>query len=114
DSVPPSRRNGENLPANRLAWMTDRTPHESLPVERRVFRQYFRLVTSQVTAWYEVHSTRNDECGVVPPDDVIVVKGNKFLAAGVDDRASGQGVAKVLVAEVERGDECVRSGCLVL
>ncbi|KAJ1562166.1 hypothetical protein HK405_015168 [Cladochytrium tenue] len=84
-SPPPARRNGENLAANHVAWMTDRTPHESLPVRRRVFRQYFRLVTSQVTTWYEAHSTRNDECGIMPPMTVAIVRRNKFHAAGVDD-----------------------------
>ena len=29
--------------ANRLYWMTDRTPHESLPLRTRTFRQFFRL-----------------------------------------------------------------------
>ncbi|KAJ1556281.1 hypothetical protein HK405_003359 [Cladochytrium tenue] len=78
-------RNGENLLADCLAWMTDRTPHESLPVQRRVFRQYFRLVTSQVSVWYEDHSTRNDECSVAPPDQVTIVAGDKFRAARVEN-----------------------------
>ncbi|KAJ3141902.1 hypothetical protein HK100_005816 [Physocladia obscura] len=62
-------------PANRLVWITDRTPHESLPVKRRVFRQYFRLVTSNVNVWYADHSTPNP-LGVLPSCQVI--KGNKF------------------------------------
>ncbi|KAI9331787.1 hypothetical protein DFJ73DRAFT_799710 [Zopfochytrium polystomum] len=79
-------REGETLEANAIAWMTDRTPHESVPIgggggRRRVFRQYFRLVTSRVTAWYEAHSTRNDECDVRPPDSVVIVRGDKFEAA---------------------------------
>ncbi|KAJ1549341.1 hypothetical protein HK405_005062 [Cladochytrium tenue] len=85
-SQPPAHRNGQNMAACRVAWMTDRTPHESLPVQRRVFRQYFRLVTSQVTAWYEAHSTRNDECNIVPPDYVDIIRGDKFRAAGVDNQ----------------------------
>ncbi|KAJ1569744.1 hypothetical protein HK405_003046, partial [Cladochytrium tenue] len=92
-SLPLACRNGENLAANRLAWITDRTPHESLPVQRRVFRQYFRLVTSQVSAWYEAHSTRNDECGVRPPEGVAVVAGDKFRLADVDNGAGSPGVA---------------------
>ncbi|KAJ1549117.1 hypothetical protein HK405_009544 [Cladochytrium tenue] len=85
-----------NLAACRVAWMTDRTPHESLPVQRRVFRQYFRLVTSRVTAWYEAHSTRNDECNVVPPDDVDIVRGDKFRAAGVDNQGGPDAPAEFL------------------
>ncbi|KAI9366004.1 hypothetical protein DFJ73DRAFT_955823 [Zopfochytrium polystomum] len=107
--APRRPRRGETLEANTIAWMTDRTPHESVPIgfseeeegegegegeggaggnsRRRVFRQYFRLVTSRVTAWYEMHSTRNDECGVQPPNGVVVVQGDKFEAVG----SSGMG-----------------------
>ncbi|KAI9359317.1 hypothetical protein DFJ73DRAFT_817841 [Zopfochytrium polystomum] len=61
-----------------MIWMTDRTPHESVPIEvPGTFRQYFRLVTSQVSVWYEEHSTKN-ELGVVPPETVVIVKGDKF------------------------------------
>jgi len=31
-----------------IYWMTDRTPHESLPLQAGTLRQYFRLVTSKV------------------------------------------------------------------
>ncbi|KAH9157562.1 hypothetical protein AeRB84_000604 [Aphanomyces euteiches] len=37
------------LEANELIWMTDATPHESLPVRERTFRQFFRLVTNNLT-----------------------------------------------------------------
>ncbi|KAJ3030079.1 UNVERIFIED_CONTAM: hypothetical protein HDU68_010211 [Siphonaria sp. JEL0065] len=63
------------LRANTVVWITDRTPHESLPVERRVFRQFFRLVTSNVTVWFADHSTPNP-LGVEP--NCLVVKGSKF------------------------------------
>ncbi|KAJ3028414.1 UNVERIFIED_CONTAM: hypothetical protein HDU68_001745 [Siphonaria sp. JEL0065] len=61
--------------ANTLVWITDRTPHESLPVQKRVFRQFFRLVTSNVNVWFMDHSTANP-LGVEPKCKVI--KGNKF------------------------------------
>ncbi|KAI9326817.1 hypothetical protein DFJ73DRAFT_964981 [Zopfochytrium polystomum] len=97
--LPPSHAGagGMLLAANAIAWMTDRTPHESVPVVAgegvggRVFRQYFRLVTSRVTAWYEAHSTRNDECGVAPPAGVRVVKEDKFVGSGM--AAVGPGFA---------------------
>ncbi|KAI9312049.1 hypothetical protein DFJ73DRAFT_787836 [Zopfochytrium polystomum] len=41
----------KTLAAHELVWMTDRTPHEALPTRKRVFRQFFRLVTSNVTVW---------------------------------------------------------------
>ncbi|KAI9325666.1 hypothetical protein DFJ73DRAFT_801801 [Zopfochytrium polystomum] len=106
-----TRGTAATLAANTVAWMTDRTPHESLPPIPSsssssssssstatdgspppvVFRQYFRLVTSRVTAWYEAHSTRNDECRVRPPRGVRVVVRDKFAAAGLD---GGGGVAR--------------------
>ncbi|KAI9309923.1 hypothetical protein DFJ73DRAFT_944724 [Zopfochytrium polystomum] len=75
-------RGSTKLAAHELVWMTDHTPHEALPVSKRVFRQFFRLVTSRVTVWYAAHSTRNDGFGVVPPSDVIIVAGDKFAGPG--------------------------------
>ncbi|KAI9364019.1 hypothetical protein DFJ73DRAFT_792773 [Zopfochytrium polystomum] len=96
-------RNGVTLPAHEIAWMTDRTPHESLPPpvgetgeggKPVVFRQYFRLVTSAVTVWYAAHSTRNDECGVAPPTpDVRIVEGDKLRAVGERRRAADEPLA---------------------
>eukprot|EP00732_Lithocolla_globosa_P005773 Lithocolla_globosa_v1_NODE_6216_length_1121_cov_10.208255.p1 type:complete len:320 gc:universal NODE_6216_length_1121_cov_10.208255:976-17(-) len=68
---------GYHLPANVMVWMTDRTPHESLPMSKPTYRQYFRLVTSDVGMWYEDHSTKN-RLGIVPPEHVKIVKGDKF------------------------------------
>ena len=66
------------LKANRLYWMTDRTPHESLPLEKKTHRQFFRLVTHRVSVWYEDHSTKNPN-GVVPdPKMTRIVRGSKF------------------------------------
>ncbi|KAI9323919.1 hypothetical protein DFJ73DRAFT_785500 [Zopfochytrium polystomum] len=80
--APHAARNGEVLAANTITCMTSRTPHEffsasganTIAPGDRVFIQYFRLVTSHVTVWYEAHSTRNRERGVVPPKDVRIVK----------------------------------------
>ena len=41
-----------------VVWMTDRTPHESVPVVQNCDRQYIRLVTSDVSVWYCTRSTR--------------------------------------------------------
>eukprot|EP00428_Durinskia_dybowskii_P066887 CAMPEP_0170379500 /NCGR_PEP_ID=MMETSP0117_2-20130122/13375_1 /TAXON_ID=400756 /ORGANISM="Durinskia baltica, Strain CSIRO CS-38" /LENGTH=505 /DNA_ID=CAMNT_0010634941 /DNA_START=66 /DNA_END=1583 /DNA_ORIENTATION=- len=74
------------LKAGELLWMTDRTPHESLPVQpvRGVdgslvvpHRQYFRLVLGEVSAWFADHSTPS-ELGVVPPKSVKIIYGDKF------------------------------------
>ena len=68
----------ETMAANQVYWITDRTPHESLPLSKGTYRQFFRLVTSQVGAWFEDHSTKNPN-GVVPnPKLTRIVKGSKF------------------------------------
>jgi len=55
---------------NQLYWITDSTPHESIPLEQGAYRQYFRFVTSSVSVWYEKHSTKN-RLGIQPPCKVI-------------------------------------------
>ena len=63
---------------NTMYWITDRTPHESLPLKNAAYRQYFRLVTHQVSLWFEDHSTKNP-LGVLPdPNITKIVKGSKF------------------------------------
>jgi len=56
-------------------WITDTTPHESLPLTRAQYRQYFRVVTSAVSVWYSDHSTEN-ELGIKP--NAQIISGNKF------------------------------------
>ena len=73
------RVESHTLEANELAWMTDRTPHESLPVPDGAPRQYFRLVVGTVDLWYAAHSTANPR--VPLPDTVRVVTGDKFASA---------------------------------
>jgi len=61
-----------------LYWLTDTTPHESLPLPRETYRQYFRLVTSSLTAWYPEHSTANS-LGIIPnPAITQTIDGSKF------------------------------------
>lgn len=68
---------GFALEAGNLCWITDTTPHESLPLPDNTYRQYFRFVGSKVSLWYADHSTPNP-LGIVPPSHVRIVKGNKF------------------------------------
>ena len=68
---------------HRLYWMTDRTPHEALPLKDGMYRQFFRLVTSRVSLWFQDHSTPNPN-GVKPdPQITKIVKGSKFDDEGV-------------------------------
>ena len=64
---------------NTIYWMTDRTPHEALPVEAGTHRQYFRLVTSDISVWYRFHSTANPKVAV--PDGIQIIEGSKFMSA---------------------------------
>ena len=73
------------LDAGELCWLTDRTPHESLPLPetaaaaaggKPVVRQFFRLVVGPVSAWYPRHNTANPACPL--PADVLVIEGDKF------------------------------------
>ena len=64
------------LKKGELVWMTDKTPHESLPLKHNEKRQYFRLVCGDVSAWFSNHSTKNPKFNV--EDHVRIVDGNKF------------------------------------
>lgn len=61
---------------NKLYWMSDYTPHESLPVQETCFRQFYRLVNCDLSHWYSKHSTHNPLCS--PPPSTIIVDSNKF------------------------------------
>eukprot|EP01060_Flectonema_neradi_P000418 TRINITY_DN1026_c0_g1_i16.p1 TRINITY_DN1026_c0_g1~~TRINITY_DN1026_c0_g1_i16.p1 ORF type:complete len:371 (+),score=74.89 TRINITY_DN1026_c0_g1_i16:60-1115(+) len=70
-----------NMKPKRLYWITDRTPHESLPLAEDTYRQYFRVVSPSISVWFADHSTANP-LGIVPPSDVIILEGNKFESDG--------------------------------
>jgi hypothetical protein len=66
---------------NEMVWMTDKTPHESLPVfadapgVSHVSRQFFRLVLGKVSVWYAKHNTPNP---LYTPTDVFISHEDKF------------------------------------
>ena len=68
---------GVELQENKLHWITDRTPHEALPMAADGDRQFFRLVVGRVSVWYAAHSTANPLC----EPDAPVVHGSKFRGA---------------------------------
>ena len=69
------------LESGELVWMTDKTPHESVPLPLGAHRQYFRLVVGDVSVWYADHSTPNP-LGIVPDSSTRIITGNKFLFGG--------------------------------
>ena len=66
----------KTLEAGELVWITDRTPHESLPVKVGTNRQFFRLVVGEIGFWFRDHSTENPLYSV--PKTVPIISGNKF------------------------------------
>lgn len=89
-----SLKNPINMKENTLYWFTDRCPHEALPIvfhenipqdlitilddgNRYFKRQWFRVVTSAVDAWYEADSTPNTN-GITPPESCRIIRGSKF------------------------------------
>lgn len=59
-----------------LYWMTDQTPHESLHSLSKHTRQFFRLVTDNIFAWWVKHSTPNP-LGILP--NARIESGNKYV-----------------------------------
>jgi len=83
---------GYQLEASELIWLTDTTPHEALPVENDCYRQFFRVVSSDVSVWYEHHSTKN-RLGIVPdPSLTSIIKGDKFDSAQGDEGSKHDGI----------------------
>jgi len=70
---------GVDMEAGVIYWLTDATPHEALPLESTTPRQFFRVVSSALSAWYPDHSTKND---FVQIDETVtqIVHGNKFAS----------------------------------
>jgi hypothetical protein len=60
--------------ANTIYWITDRTPHEALPMPGGGHRQFFRLVVGPVDVWYAGHNTWNPLCD----PDATICHDNKF------------------------------------
>lgn len=70
------------LEAGELIWISDRTPHESLPLLEDANRQYFRLVIGEIAYWFADHNTTNPT-GFRVPENVPIVQGSKFQVAAL-------------------------------
>jgi len=67
---------GEDMKPGKIYWLTDATPHESRPVTEDCYRQFFRLVTSSLSAWYPEHCTANALVELDPTTKIV--HGSKF------------------------------------
>ena len=77
DDARPLLGKGRLLKAGELCWITDRTPHESLPLQRDTHRQFFRLIVGRIEKWYTMHNTPNP-LGIMPDASVQIVREDKF------------------------------------
>lgn len=73
------------VPAGELVWLSDRTPHESLPLpplpnNQMHNRQFFRLVVGEIGFWFSQHNTVNPT-GFPLPAHVPVIDSNKFISS---------------------------------
>jgi len=77
-----------SMKAGEIWWITDGTPHEARPLqtEKRVYRQFVRVVGSQVSVWFKDHSTEN-ELGFLPKAKIIY--GNKFEMQETTENSNG-------------------------
>ena len=90
--------------------MLFRTPHESLALPQGGYRQFFRLVTSQVSLWYKDHSTPNP-LGVEPdPTITRTVVGDKFGSEGVEV-VEEPGAVERRMEEVEQQNQINQKRC---
>jgi len=89
-----------SLQADELIWMTDRTPHESVPLEAGQPRQFFRLVTGGIDTWFAAHSTPNP-LGIQP--EAQVVDYDKFVGPAPAPSSDGTGgpIATAAAASID-------------
>jgi hypothetical protein len=73
-SIDPSA-SSEDMEASTLYWLTDRTPHQSIPATVTAERQFVRVVSDNVDGWWEEHSTPNP-LGIKP--NCKILAGSKF------------------------------------
>lgn len=69
------RSEPSKMKASTLYWITDKTPHAALPSEQGSKRQFFRVVSDEVSLWYSQHNTRNPR-GILPNCEIVDY--NKF------------------------------------
>ena len=70
---------GELLKPGQVYWMSDRAPHESLPMTQTTMSQFFRITTSEVGFWYKDQYTANP-LGVLPDPNVTDIVVGKELS----------------------------------
>lgn len=110
---------GMLLKPGQVYWMSDRTPHESLPMKKTTLRQFFRIMTSEVEFWFKDHYTANP-MGVLPDPHVTEIVVGKELSEEFqilqDWKEAGYGqmrMEKERLQEVERRRRDMIFNCVV-
>ena len=104
---------GEVMRPGQVYWITDRTPHESLPLKEKTMRQFFRIVTSEVSFWFKDHSTPNP-LGVQPDPEVTrIVSGDKFSEEGVKILKAdiSKEMLKIKIQSILKGADLDNTSC---
>jgi len=73
--LPPNKFKSILVGACHLIWLTYTTPHEALPVKKKCYRQFLRVV-GKVSVWYSQHSTPNPFG--IKDESVKILDYNKF------------------------------------
>ena len=104
---------GEVMRPGQVYWITDKTPHESLPLKEKTMRQFFRIVTADVSFWFRDHSTPNP-LGVLPDPEVTqIVSGDKFSEDGVEvvKAAITKDILRMKIQTILKGADLDNTSC---
>lgn len=77
--VVPEDSGARVMEADKMYWITDRTPIMALPLKEDTHMQYIQLVTSKVAVWYEEHYTKNPRGMIPDPTITKVIKATATL-----------------------------------
>ncbi|KXS15424.1 hypothetical protein M427DRAFT_56776 [Gonapodya prolifera JEL478] len=104
-----------DLASQALYWMTDRTPHESMPLKgnpgEKEYRQFFRLVVGPIGVWYSKHNTPSP-LGVKPNCPISDV--DKFDDGRQDVAQASNSMEKLNIRRSEIPEESRQSDRTVL
>ena len=107
---------GELLKPGQVYWMSNRAPHESLPLTQTTMSQIFRITTSEVGFWFKDHYTANP-LGVLPDPNVTdIVVGKEFSEEKLklDHDWKEKGYKQMNIIEYERRRGCLCRRCIYI
>ena len=90
------------LKANKLYWISNSTPYESLPMERDGWRIFLKIVTHELPFWYQEYFTPNPN-GIVPdPEITRIIQLNKFEKNEIGDDVNNEKKRTVKVNKIDK------------